>query len=184
MYTTPEQLSAAHKANVEMALTLANTAFASIERFAALNLNTARSILEDSVANAKALMSAKGPQELVAIQSSLAQPALNKAIAYSRNLYEIATQSHDQFGGMIEAQFATMNTNINSALDKATKNAPAGADVAIASVRSAIAAANNAYGTINKAAQQVVQMAEANMAAATNATVNAVSAAQNLRKVA
>ena len=54
MYTTPEQLASANKANVESMLTLDNTAFASAERFAALNLNTARAVLEDSVNNAKA----------------------------------------------------------------------------------------------------------------------------------
>ena len=37
MYTTPEQLSTANKANVETLLTIANTAFASAERLAALN---------------------------------------------------------------------------------------------------------------------------------------------------
>ncbi|MBL8452582.1 MAG: phasin family protein, partial [Zoogloea sp.] len=37
MTTTPEQIVAANKANVETLLTLANTAFASAERIAALN---------------------------------------------------------------------------------------------------------------------------------------------------
>jgi hypothetical protein len=59
MFTTPEQLATANKANVEAMLTLANTAFASAERFAALNLNTARAVLEDSVNNAKTLLGAK-----------------------------------------------------------------------------------------------------------------------------
>lgn len=56
MFTNPEQLANANKANVEALLTLANTAFASAERFAALNLNTARSLMEDTVNNAKSLL--------------------------------------------------------------------------------------------------------------------------------
>ena len=59
MTTTPEQIVAANKANIETLLTLANTAFASAERIAALNLNTARAVLEDSVASAKALLNSK-----------------------------------------------------------------------------------------------------------------------------
>ena len=55
MYTNPEQFAGANKANVETMLTVANTAFASAERLAALNLNTARILLEDSVNSAKAL---------------------------------------------------------------------------------------------------------------------------------
>jgi hypothetical protein len=56
-------------------LTLANTALASAERIAALNLNTARSMLEDGVSNAKAMLGAKDPQEALSVQASLAQPA-------------------------------------------------------------------------------------------------------------
>src|SRR6266704_3773594 len=84
MYNTPEQFASANKANVETALTLANTAFASAERLAALNLNTARTTLEDVVANAKALLGAKDIQELLTLQTSLAQPAIEKIVAYSR----------------------------------------------------------------------------------------------------
>ena len=176
MYTTPEQLAGANKANVETVLTIANTAFASAERLAALNLNTARTILEDSVNNAKSLMAAKDAQELVSMQAALAQPAFEKAIAYSRSIYEIATQTQEEFSKIFDSQYVEINKNVTSALDKAVKNAPAGSDVAVAAVKSAIAAANSAYETMNKAAKQVAEMAEANVAAATSATVKAVGA--------
>jgi len=176
MYATPEQLSSANKANVESLMTIANTAFASAERIAALNLNTARNLLEDSVANAKSLLGVKDVQDLVGLQSSLAQPILDKAIAYSRSLYEIATQTQEEFGKVFEVQFAEANKNVANVLDKAAKNAPAGSDVAVAAVKSAIAAANSAYDTMTKAAKQVAEIAEANVAAATSATVKAVGA--------
>ncbi len=176
MTYTPEQFAAANKANVETALTLANTAFASAERIAALNLSTARTLLEESVSTAKTLLAAKDAQELMSLQTTLAQPALDKAIAYSRNIYEIATQTQEEFGKIFEAQFAEVNKNVATALDKAAKNAPAGSDVAVAAVKSAIAAANSAYDTISKAAKQVAEITEANVAAATSATVKAVGA--------
>lgn len=184
MYNTPDQISSANKANVETLLTVANTAFASAERIAALNLNTARTLLEESVSNAKALLAVKDVQELVNLQGSLAQPALDKAIAYSRSLYEIATQTQEEFGKIVEAQFAEVNKNVATALDKAAKNAPAGSDVAVAAVKSAIAAANSAYDTMTKAAKQVAEIAEANVAAATSATVKAVSSAPKAKKAA
>ena len=177
MYATPEQFASANKAGIESLLTIANTAFASAERIAALNLNVARSILEDSVSNAKSLFAAKDVQELFSLQATLAQPALDKAIAYSRNLYEISTQTQEELGKIFEVQFAEANKNVNSALDKAAKNAPAGSDVAVAAVKSAIAAANSAYDTMTKAAKQVAEIAEANVAAATSATAKAVGAA-------
>jgi phasin family protein len=177
MYTTPEQLAGANKANVETLLTIANTAFASAERLAALNLNTARILLEDSVNNAKTLLAAKDVQELVSMQTALAQPAFEKAVAYSRSVYEIATQTQDEFSKIFDSQYVELNKNVASTLDKVAKNAPAGSDVAVAAVKSALAAANSAYETMNKAAKQVAEMAEANVAAATSATVKAVGAA-------
>lgn len=176
MYTTPEQLAGASKANVETLLTFANTAFASAERLAALNLNTARILLEDSVHNVKTLLGVKDVQELVSTQATLAQPAFEKAVAYSRSVYEIASQTQEEFARIFDSQYVEMNKNVTIALDKAVKNAPAGSDVAVAAVKSAIAAANSAYETMNKAAKQVAEMAEANVAAATTATVKAVGA--------
>ena len=99
-----EQFAAANKANVESLLTLANTVFASAERLAALNLNTARSVLEDGVANAKALLSAKDVQELLAVQSSFAQPGVEKAVAYSRSVYELATAQQAEATRLLESQ--------------------------------------------------------------------------------
>ncbi|HEY6898000.1 MAG TPA: TIGR01841 family phasin [Rhodocyclaceae bacterium] len=184
-YAVPEQIASANKANVESLLTLANTAFASAERLAALNLNTARTVLEDAVSTAKTLMGAKDIQELVALQSTLAQPSLEKAVAYSRSVYEIATQTQEELTKVFEGQYAEINKNVSAVLDKAAKSAPAGSDVAVAAVKSALAAANSAYDSINKAAKQVAEIAEANVAAATSATVKAVgSSAPKAKKAA
>jgi phasin family protein len=177
MFTTPEQIAAVNKSSVEAALTIANTAFASAERMAALNLNTARGMLEESVANTKAMLAVKDVQELMNLQTAMAQPSIEKLVAYSRSLYEITTQTQEEISKVFETQFAEMNRNLSTMLDKAAKSAPAGSDVAVAAVKSAIAAANSAYDSMNKAARQVAEIAEANVAAATSATVKAVSSA-------
>jgi phasin family protein len=181
MFTT-NQLATSNKANVEALLTLANTAFASAERLAALNLNTARGLLEDSVNSTKTLLAAKDIQELISIQSTLAQPSVEKAVSYSRSIYEIATQTQEEIAKIVEAQFSEANKTVASALDKAAKNAPAGSDVAVAAVKSAIAAASSAYDSLTKAARQVAEVTEANVAAATNATVKAVGSASTAAK--
>ena len=177
MFTTPEQLAAANKANVEALLTIANTTFASAERLAALNLNTARTVLEETVANAKTMMSAKDPQALMSLQASLAQPIVEKAVAYSRSVWEIMTETQEALSKVTEAQVSEVNKRIAEALEKAAQSAPGGSDVAVAAVKSAIAAANSAYDSMNKAAKQVAEIAEANVASATSATVSAVGAA-------
>ncbi|MEY2632820.1 MAG: hypothetical protein RIR00_1474 [Pseudomonadota bacterium] len=176
MTFAPEQFAASNKAAVDSLLSLANTALASAERIAALNLNTARSILEDGVSGAKALMGAKDVQEALSIQASLAQPNVEKAVAYSRSVYEISAQAQEELSKNLENQFGGFQKQVADLLDKAAKSAPAGSDVAVAAVKSAIAAATSAFDNMNKAAKQVAEITEANVAAATNATVKAVGA--------
>ena len=65
------------------------------------------------------------------------------------------------------------NKTLASTLDKVTKNAPAGSDVAVAAMKSALAAANSAYDSVTKAVKQVTEMAEANAEALTSAATKA-----------
>jgi phasin family protein len=183
--TTPEQIAAANKANVEALMNLNHVAFEGIERLLALNLNTVKAMLEDSVSNAKAALAVKDVQEFVALQTALAQPAVEKAVAYSKSVYEIASETKAGVSKLVEAQAAESSKNFTAMLDKAAKSGPAGSDVAISAMKSAIAAANSAYENMSKAGKQFADMAEANVAAATSATEKAVgSAAKHVKKAA
>ena len=177
MYVTPEQIQAANKANVEAVLSLAATQFAALEKLGSLHANAVKAAFEDSLANTRALLGAKDVQEFVNLQSTLAQPAIEKAIAYSKSAYEVATEANAEFSKMTEKRIAEWNENFVSMLDKATKNAPAGSDVAVAAVKSMLAAANSAYDNFNKVAKQATEIAEANVTAATE-TVTGLSKAK------
>lgn len=167
MYVTPEQIQAAGKANVETMLSLAATQFAAIEKLATLNANAVKSAFEDSVNNTRALFGAKDVQEFINLQNTLATPALEKAIAYSKSVYEVATETNAELSKVAEKRVAEWNENFSTLLDQAAKNAPAGSDVAVAAVKSMIAAANSAYDNMSKVAKQANEIAEANVAAAT-----------------
>jgi len=60
-----------------------------------------------------------------------------------------------------------------SVVDTAVKNAPAGTENAVALVKSAVAAANNAFECVHKAAKQAAEVAEANFNAVAATAVNA-----------
>ena len=94
MYVTPEQIQAAQKANVEALLAVANAQFAAFEKLANINAGAVKSAFEDSIANTRALLGAKDVQEFVTLQNSFAQPAIEKAIAYSKSVYEVATEAN------------------------------------------------------------------------------------------
>ena len=167
MYVTPEQIQASNKANMDALLAVASMQFATFEKLASLNAGAVKAAFEDAVANARALVGAKDVQEFVSLQNALAQPALEKAIAYSKSVYEVAAESNAELSKLAEKRAAEWNEGFVSLLDKATKNAPAGSDVAVAAVKSMIAAANSAYDNFNKVAKQASEIAEANVSAAT-----------------
>jgi phasin family protein len=173
MYTTPEQIAATNKAGVEAILSLAHSQFAAFERLSALHFNATKAAFEESVGHAKALLGAKDAQELVNLNTAAAQPALEKAIAYSRSIYEVASQSQGELAKFAETQAAEFNKNLVGLLDKVSKSSPAGSDVAIAAVKSALAAANSAYDSFNKVAKQATEIAEANFTAATSSVKEA-----------
>jgi len=168
MYVTPEQIQAAQKANVEALLNVANFQFSTLEKLASLNANAVKAAFEDSVTNTRALMGAKDVQEFTSLQSTLTQPTLEKAIAWSKSVYEVATSANAELSKLAEQRTAEWNENFAGMLEKATKNAPAGSDVAVAAMKQMLTAANSAYDNLNKVAKQATEMAEANVTAATD----------------
>ena len=62
--------------------------------------------------------------------------------------------------------FADSNKQLYSAIDAMAKNAPAGSEGVVNMVKQAVSSANTAFDQVSKATKQVVELAEANMAAA------------------
>jgi len=178
---TVEQVLAAQKANVETLLGLTAKAFEGVEKIVELNMAATKAALADSGDNAKAMLSVKDAQELMALQSGLLQPLAEKTAAYSRHLYEIATGTAGEFTKAIENQAAEVQQNVVGLIDSAAKNAPAGSETAVAVMKSAVAAAGNALETVQKAVKQATDVAEANFAAATNTATNAAKATAKKR---
>ncbi len=172
---TAEQVVAAHKANVETLFGLTGKALEGVEKLVELNLQVAKTTFSEVAETAKAALSVKDAQELLALHASLLQPAAEKAAAYSRHLYDIAAATNAEVTKVAEETAAEAQKSFVAAVDVAVKNAPAGSENAVALVKSAVAAANNAYETVNKAAKQAAEVAEANFTALTS---NAVKAAQ------
>ena len=184
-YLTQDQIAAASKANLETLFGLTSKAFEGVEKLVELNLQVAKATLAESADNTKAALGAKDAQELMALQASLLQPSAEKAAAYSRHIYDIAAATTADFTKAAEAQLAELQKNFMSAVDSAVKNAPAGSENAVTLVKSAISAANNAYETVQKAAKQASEMAEANFTAVTASAVKATqTAVKSVKRVA
>jgi phasin family protein len=170
---TVEQIMSANKANVETLFGLTNKAFEGFEKLVELNLAASKAILADAANKTQSVLSIKDAQELLALQSGLLQPLVEKTASYTRNLYDIATGTGAEFGKALEAQTAEGQQKFMSLVESTTKNAPAGSETAVAFMKGAVAAANNALESVQKSVKQASELAESNFNAVTASAVSA-----------
>lgn len=174
MTTNPQEFA---KSGFNFALVFANAAFEGCERLALLNLAAARSMFEASVANMTTLMGAKDVQSFVTLQKQLATPSIEQSMEYSRNVIAIASETKGKIAKEVETHVAETNAKVSGLVEKALASAPAGSEVAVAAVKTAIKSANDAFEGMNKAAKQAADVAEASVAAAAQATMKAANLA-------
>ena len=172
---------ASHKANMETLLGLTAKAFEGVEKIVELNMTASKAAMAEAGDHAKAVLSVKDAQELMALQSSLFQPLAEKTAAYSRHLYEIASSSTAEFTKTVEGQAAEVQKKITGLVDAAAKNAPAGSETAVAIFKSAVSAANNALESVQKAVKQATDVAETNFNNAASTAMNATKAVAKKR---
>ncbi len=178
---TVEQIVAAQKANVETLFGLTNKAFAGVEKLVELNIHASKAALADVSDNTKAMLSVKDAQELLALQAGLFQPLAEKTASYSRHLYDIASSTGAEFTNAFEVQAAEGQKKFMALVDNAAKNAPAGSETAVAVMKSAVAAASNAFESVQKAVKQASDLAEQNFNAVSTQAVNTAKAASKKR---
>ena len=170
MYNVPEQLLTTNKENLETFVEFAAIAAAGAEKLLDAQMKIAKAVFADSANHAKTVVAAKDVQELTEIHTSSVQPSTEKAAAYGRSIYSVMAETQTELNKFFEVRFADANKSMTSALDKAVKSAPAGSDVAVAAVKSVLAAANQAYDAFSKATRQVTEATEATLAAASGTT--------------
>jgi phasin family protein len=170
---TAEQIVSEYKANVETLFGLSGLAFEGVEKLIELNTQAAKTALTEASATIQAALSVKDAQELLALQAGLMQPAAEKAASYGRLVYEIAASTQAEVSRVAEATAADAQAKFMSVVDNAVKNAPAGTENAVALVKSAVAAANNAFESVQKAGKQAAEVAEANFQALSSTAVRA-----------
>ena len=177
MTTAQQQFSDFATEQLETVLRFARISIDSADRLVKLQVETAKNALEESARNAKQLSSIKDAQEALSVRQKLTEAAIEQSLAYNRNLYEISSQAQTELSKLIDERSVYFNKNVVSGLDRFVKSAPAGADVAVAAVKSTVQATAAAVDSMTKAAKQVADFADASVKAATTATADAVKTA-------
>jgi phasin family protein len=180
MYQTPEQLIALNKANLETALRLAGVALDGAERLIDLQLKTAKSVLADGLQNARALTAVRDFDQLAALKDTVVQPTFEKATAYAKEVYDVATAAQADVSKLVEEQVQEFNKQVISALDQIVKTAPAGSEVGIAAMKSTLAAVNTGFDNFTKVAKQFGEATQNNIEVVANQTIEAAKKAKKV----
>jgi phasin family protein len=177
MYNVPEQVTEFNKSVLDAALQLGKISMDATERLLGIQLEASKDSFADASEALKALSEAHDPQGLFDLRAKMTEKGIDKATAYSRSVYDVAAYSQSQVSAFLEAQMAEWNKAVASNMDKVVKSAPVGADVAVAAVKSTVAATTAAMDTVTKSAKQLASFADAGVKAAVDAASAAMKPA-------
>lgn len=179
---TAEQLLASHKASVETLFGLTSKAIEGVEKLIELNVTASKAALNEASAHTQAVLSVKDAQELLALQAGLFQPLAEKTAAYSRHLYDIAQGTGGEFSKAFEGKSEEAQKAFAAFVENAAKNAPAGSETAVAVMKNAVAAANNAFENVQKAVKQASEVAETNFNTLASNALNATKTTSSKKR--
>lgn len=112
MFSNLDKFSPATKAFIEGQLAtgaaLGNKLVEGSERVAALNIASAKTYTQESVAAMQQLLATKEPQELFQLASARSKSNAEKAVAYGRELNDIVTGLHSHFTKTAEKAVAQL----------------------------------------------------------------------------
>ena len=166
MINIAEQVNDMNNHALLAATRLSKLSLDSAERLLALQIGFAKSALGDATRNAKTSAGTQDVQQLLALRTKAAEEAMAQWMEYSRGLYEIASEAQSELSKLAEERLANLQGAITEAVDQAAKSAPAGSDVAVAAMKSSLAAVTSAFDAFNKAARNAASFADAGTKAA------------------
>ena len=179
MNASPEKMLATFKTTAEARVADLSAAGDSLmsaaEHLTALNLNTTRALLDDGIALSQALLAARDPKALVALQLGTVTPALQKGFAYAKTVGSVTGQMQAELLKLVEAGMSQWLQGVIVTLEGLNRNAPMGSDFAVTALKTAVVNASSAYEGATQLVRQVSEVAQANVDQAAAATVDAVS---------
>lgn len=178
---SPEKFAESSRAGVKAMESMTAQAYTSFEKLVELNMAASKSLLSESFGQIQAVMGAKDPQEMMALQTAMVQPMAEKSVAYGRHVYAIATEAGADFTKAFESKVAEAQGSFAGLVENLAKNAPAGSETFMAAFKSALQTSQNVIESAQTSAKKSVEMAESSFATLANQAASATSAATKKR---
>ena len=139
---------AANEASMDAIHALAAEGLEHAARVAALNLATARAATADSARQAQAMLG--DVAALQKLQSDGLEPQIARAVAYVRDISEIATEAHQHFIEITQAWIGHLKASLDSAVREASSSASAGSGALFSALESASGVASELYEKVSE----------------------------------
>jgi hypothetical protein len=172
MLTTIDEVTAAQKAGVQTFFNVANEAASGVEKLAHLNLQVLR---DNTQCAMNALANGEWPGVGTVRRGDLS--AIERVALYNQQMFDIVASMQAAMVRLASAQYESQLDVMRADFDEAAQRAPAGAEVAVTTVGSAITAANAFYESVWKTVRQAVATAESNVNALTQSATDTSHAA-------
>ncbi len=181
MLLTQEQIASANKANLETLAQLSRKAFDGVEKLMELNLQVATTLMQENVAHMQDVSKAKDIKEYMGMQAHFVQPMAEKAMAYCRHFYSIANQTQTSINEVTKADMQKRTTEMQKLLSDLISQTPSSSDTTVNLIKQAVANANTAFESSQKAVKQALDMSSHQ---AHTASESALKASEKLFKSA
>jgi phasin family protein len=153
----------------------AQTALDGMRRLAEVNLQAARSSLEQSAEQIHALLSAKDINTLAQLVTAMAQPSPEKFTAYALAVAAVAQDTQSDLARLVCEQIERTNQQLAATMESIVRGAPAGSDGAVGFIRQAMQTATASYEQFNQNMQRLMEQGAQQAADTTTGTGAAAS---------
>ncbi|MGN7984848.1 TIGR01841 family phasin [Burkholderia sp. 22313] len=181
----PEKFAADYQSGIAAWFAIARPAIQGFEAVVELNVQAAKTALEEYEDKLKNAFNVNNPAAGFAQQAAAPQEAAGKAIAYGRHLFDIAVSTQAEWAKVAQAQYEQTDKRVKDVVGELTKHAPAGSGPVVAALNSALSAATAAADSMRAATGQAIEAAQSGFdAVSETATRGAKQTAAAARKEA
>lgn len=149
-----DQMSATGKESVDAALKLASLSAEAANQLLRLQMEAAKAFVTEQTASVKSMAAGTDAKGRAAAPGKVAEKAVESALDFSRNVYEIASNTQHEIAAVMEERFNVMREQMQAAMGEWLKQAPGGSDPAVNAIKAAFVSSQNAFDALNKAARQ------------------------------
>lgn len=140
--------------NLEAAMKLAELSIENSQRIMELQLQTARSLFDEGVANSQALIKTTDPAEAMALRTQLAQNTTEKMLGCARQIAEITSSTQAEVGRLVTQQLSSGGKDVMESFQKAFQGMPIADSGSLGAIQTAMDTARAAFEQVTRASQQ------------------------------